>query len=138
MAPTTGTNVVAASASVASVRFATFVRAGGLTMGLRRVACGVLAGGAAVALTAPAAFAGQANGCNPGYPDDVTLTELLAAPRIVAGLAAGAYDVESLTGVFESVDENDDGVVCLKAVSNLRGSSTKSWAFFYLAADNKH
>jgi hypothetical protein len=34
------------------------------------------------------------------------------------------------------IDENQDGTFCLKAVSNLRGSSAKQWGFFYAAGDN--
>jgi hypothetical protein len=77
------------------------------------------------------------DGCVPGFsePGAVTLQQYLAAPRHLAGLEAGMYSVLSLTARFDVIDEDDDGVVCLKAVSNLQGSSDKNWGFFYLAGD---
>lgn len=73
----------------------------------------------------------------PGFsePGQVALQEYLAAPRHLAGVEAGIYSVLRLTARFDVIDEDDDGVVCLKAVSNLLGNSDKNWAFFYLADD---
>ena len=34
------------------------------------------------------------------------------------------------------IDANADGIFCLKAISNLRGSSTKAWEYFYGARDD--
>ena len=62
--------------------------------------------------------------------------EALGLPRIVAGLAAGAYTVPELIALADVIDANDDGVFCLNEVSNLRGASADKWGFFYLARDN--
>jgi hypothetical protein len=76
-------------------------------------------------------------GCVPGFsePGAVSLQQYLAAPRHLAGLEAGVYSVLRLTDRFDVIDEDNDGVVCLKAVSNVRGNSDKNWGFFYLAGD---
>jgi hypothetical protein len=76
-------------------------------------------------------------GCVPGFsePGAVNLQEYLAAPRHLAGLEAGLYWAPSLTDRFDVIDEDDDGLVCLKAVSNLQGNSDRNWGFFYLADD---
>ena len=77
------------------------------------------------------------DGCVPGFsePGAVTLQQYLAAPRHLAGLDAGMYSVLGLTARFDVIDADDDGVVCLKAVSSLRGNSDKNWGFIYLADD---
>ena len=62
--------------------------------------------------------------------------EALGLPRILAGLAAGVYTVPELIATADEIDANDDGVFCLKAVSNLRGASDRVWGFFYGARDN--
>jgi hypothetical protein len=65
--------------------------------------------------------------------------DLVNEPRIAAALAAGEYTEAELTAVVEDViDVNDDGYICLKEPSNLRGQSTKSWGFYYLGGDNNH
>jgi hypothetical protein len=75
--------------------------------------------------------------CGPGFsePGAVDLQQYLTAPRHLAGREAGRYDVPGLAERFHAIDEDDDGVVCLKAVSNLQGNSDKTWGFFYLAGD---
>jgi hypothetical protein len=81
----------------------------------------------------------QANpeGCVPGQsdPGEVTLDEYLDAPRHVAGLAEKVYTRKELIRRFDAVDADDDGLVCIKAVSNLRGESAENWEFFYLNGD---
>ena len=89
----------------------------------------------------PRAAGTQAVGtCTPGYrdPGAFGLEDLQRLPRLVAGLEAGTYDVAELTAQFHLVDANGDGTICAKAVSPLRGSSTKNWSAFYLVQDNKH
>jgi len=92
---------------------------------------------AAALLTPMTAAQATPEGCVPGFsePGEVTLQQYLAAPRHLAGLEAGVYSVPSLTARFHVIDEDDDGVVCLKAVSNLQGNSDQNWGFFYLADD---
>ena len=92
---------------------------------------------AAALLTPMTAAQATPEGCVPGFsePGAVDLQEYLAAPRHLAGLEAGIYRAPSLTDRFDVIDEDDDGLVCLKAVSSLRGNSDKNWGFFYLADD---
>jgi hypothetical protein len=101
----------------------------------------VIATLSAAALVVPAVGASAAppTPCPPGYstPGLVTPEGGLTQPRIQAGLAAGAYTVEDLAAVFESIDKNGDGLICLKAVSNLSGNSGKNLAFFYNGKDNR-
>jgi hypothetical protein len=79
------------------------------------------------------------NGFDP-FPVPLTEADLRSGmfPRIEAGLNAdpAPYTAAELIAVAADIDANDDGIFCLKAVSNLRGSSGKHWAFFYLAGDN--
>ena len=114
-------------------------------MRIRRVATGIVAVAATSALAAAmavpaAAKAGTA--CDRGYldPGPVTLEEGLALERIQDGLAASPapYTLAQLTGLFNAIDGNEDGYICLKAVSNLAGNSAKNHGFFYLADDNSH
>lgn len=95
----------------------------------------------AVALVVPAVSASAAppTSCPPGFsdPGPVTSDDGLTQPRIRAGLAADASTVEELDAAFEMFDKNDDGLLCLKAVSKLAGNSGEHWAFFYLAVDNE-
>jgi hypothetical protein len=67
-----------------------------------------------------------------------TEAELRQLPRIAAGLDAdpAPYTVQQLIDLGNAIDENDDGIFCLKAVSNLRGASVGIWGFFYGARDN--
>lgn len=96
---------------------------------------------AATALIVPTgvAHAAPPTDCPPGFSDPglVTQDEGVRLPRIQAGLAAGAYTEDELAGTFAFLDKNGDGLICLKAVSHLRGNSGKNWAFFYLAKDNR-
>jgi hypothetical protein len=78
-----------------------------------------------------------ANGSNP-FPVPQTEAEVRTFPRINAGLNADPppYTVDELIALAAAIDANDDGIFCLKAVSNLRGNSVKHWAYFYAATDN--
>jgi hypothetical protein len=64
-----------------------------------------------------------------------TLAEALLLPRTQAGLAAGAYDVEALTEIFEAVDSNDDGLICFQTVPP-SGTQPGFWPFNYNVVDN--
>ena len=89
-------------------------------------------------LVVAAGPAAAATGCNSAYSDPgaVTFEEVLTLPRILTGLADGVYTVEELADVFGVVDGNQDGTICLKSQSNLRGNSTKNNGAFYVAKDN--
>jgi hypothetical protein len=104
---------------------------------------GFLLAGLITAFTlAPAATAdAHRTSCPNGYTTYAvpqTEAELLELPRIAAGLAAdpAPYTVEDLIALGGLIDANDDGLFCLKAVSNLTGESTKRFAYFYSGRDN--
>jgi hypothetical protein len=80
----------------------------------------------------------ESTGCPPGFsdPGSVTLKEFLTAPRHVAGLEAGVYSKRDLTARFHFIDADDNGRICIKAVSNLEGSSDENWRYFYLSGDD--
>jgi hypothetical protein len=104
---------------------------------MRRAA--LLATSAIVAVMASSAAAGERTSCPNGFFDwTVPQTEqaMRVLPRIDAGLDAGAYTVQQLVELGNAIDANGDGVFCLKAVSNLSGSSDKNWGYFYGARDN--
>ena len=109
----------------------------------RRIACVVAVSALAATLTVVmiASPAGaEPTGCQPGFgdPGAATLEEGLALPRIQTGLDQGVYTVAVLTEQFDAIDANNDGRICLKAVSNLEGNSTARHAAFYGAIDNRH
>jgi hypothetical protein len=87
-----------------------------------------------------ASAAPTATGCQPGYsvPGPATFAETLASPRIVTGLAQGAYTEAELAALFVVIDANGNGSICLKDVSNLRGNSAANHGAFYQAADDGH
>lgn len=64
--------------------------------------------------------------------------DLLQFPRIAAGLSAdpAPYTAPELLALSVVIDGNQDGIFCLKAISNLAGASTKQWGYFYGARDN--
>ena len=102
----------------------------------------------AIFVLAFAAFAATAHAAKPrsscangfeAFAVPQTEADLREFSRIDAGLSAdpAPYTVAELLALSAEIDANDDGFFCLKAVSQLRGSSGKSWAFFYLGTDNK-
>ena len=99
-------------------------------------ACAVTAGVLSIAPTT--ALAARSAGCPTGYddPGEVTFDEALVLSRIQTGLNSGAYTTVELASVFALIDGNGDGRICVKAVSNLRGNSTKQWSAFYNGVDN--
>ena len=105
---------------------------------MRRAAL-FLASAVVVAGMASSAAAGDRTSCPNGFFEwTVPQTEqaMRVLPRIDAGLDAGAYTVQQLVDLGNAIDANGDGVFCLKAVSNLNGSSGKNWGYFYGARDN--
>ena len=98
------------------------------------VSLGVLAFGSA-------APAGDHARCPNGtfeWPVPQTEAELRQLPRLADGLDAdpAPYTVDQLIALGNQIDANQDGLFCLKAVSNLRGQSVKGWEYFYGARDN--
>ena len=105
------------------------------------VLCAFLSAVVAVVLAPGAAADQDQSSCPNGYMSyAVPQTEaaMRQFPRIAAGLDAtpAPYTVQVLIDLGNLIDENDDGTFCLKAVSNLRGSSDKHWGYFYAARDN--
>jgi len=99
----------------------------------------VVVGAALLVVSAPAAK--ERTSCPNGYTAYAipqTAADLSQFPRIVAGLSAdpAPYTASELITSAAELDANDDGVFCLKAVSNLRGASAEQWGYFYLARDN--
>jgi hypothetical protein len=96
--------------------------------------------GAGLLLVASAG-ASERSSCPNGFtahPVPDTEAELLAFPRLAAGLAAdpAPYTAAELLELAGIIDANGDEIFCLKAISNLQGQSTKAWAYFYGARDN--
>jgi hypothetical protein len=97
----------------------------------------VLVVGAAL-LAAPGAEAGgQAGyGCPPAFDlGGLTFEQSLGLPRTQAGLAAGVYDVATLTSIFNTTDRNGNGVVCFQDVGALNGGAD-SWTYTYNVVDD--
>jgi hypothetical protein len=93
---------------------------------------------AAALLAAPTAGAGgqAGSGCPPAFGlGGLTLDQSLALPRIQAGLAAGVYDVATLTSVFNATDKNGDGVICFQDVGALNGGAG-GFTYAYNIVDN--
>jgi hypothetical protein len=90
-----------------------------------------------VASLSPAMAGGRAGyGCPPAFDlGGLTLPETLALPRIQAGLAAGAYTMEDHTAVFNSVDHNENGVICFQDIAALNGGAS-FWQYFYNVVDD--
>jgi hypothetical protein len=93
-----------------------------------------------VAPLSPAVAGGRAGyGCPPAFDlGGLTLPETLTLPRIQAGLAAGAYTVDDHTAVFNSVDHNDNGVVCFKDIAALNdgAADASGWQYLYNLVDD--
>ena len=91
-----------------------------------------------VAPLSPAMAGGRAgSGCPPAFDlGGLTLPETLALPRIQAGLAAGAYTVEDHTAVFNSVDHNENGVICFQGHCCAQRWCLHLWQYFYNLVDD--
>jgi hypothetical protein len=92
------------------------------------------------AVLSPAVAGGQAGyGCPPAFDlGGLTFSESLDLPRIQAGLAADAYTVEDHAAVFNSVDHNDNGVVCFQDVAALNdgAADASGWQYLYNLVDD--
>jgi hypothetical protein len=104
---------------------------------LLTVACLLVLSGA---LLSPAMAGGRAGyGCPPAFDlGGLTLAESFALPRIEAGLEAGAYTADDHIAVFNSVDHNDNGVICFKDVAALNDGANEAsgWQYLYNVVDD--
>ena len=108
---------------------------------MRRLFFTLVLGMSALVLASFASAGADRTSCPSGftaYAVPQTEADMLQLPRIAAGLGANPapYTVQDLLALGGAIDGNHDGIFCLKAVSNLEGSSTKHWGYFYGARDN--
>lgn len=74
--------------------------------------------------------------CPPGFDlGALTLEQGLQLPNILAGLAAGVYDVEGVAAIFEFVDANDDGLICFQSFPS-DASDSSLLQYNYNVVDN--
>jgi hypothetical protein len=85
----------------------------------------------------PVGAGGQAGfGCPPSFKiGEVTLEQTLGLPRIQAGLAAGAFTASDIESLFNAIDHNGDGMLCLQDLGALNGGVSR-WQYFYNGVDN--
>jgi hypothetical protein len=85
----------------------------------------------------PVEAGGQAGfGCPPSFDvGEVTLEQTLGLPRIQAGLAAGAFTATDIEFLFNAIDHNGDGILCLQDLGALNGGVSR-WQYFYNGVDN--
>jgi hypothetical protein len=109
---------------------------------LKRLQClATVVAGLALALTATPA-AGQARPdttCGGGFNlGALTLEQRLALPLVQAGLAAGAYTVESLEEVTAFLDKNENGLICVQVIEvrRERAAASSGWTYFANLVDD--
>ena len=97
----------------------------------------LIAVGAGLVSASGAGAGGNAgNGCAPGFGlGGMTWGQYLALPQNQAGLTAGAFDTAALLAQFDTVDHNDNGVVCVKDMAGLNGG-VSVWQYVYNIADD--
>jgi hypothetical protein len=60
----------------------------------------------------------------------LTFEQAIALPNSQASLADGLIDVAGLNAIFESVDANDDGLICFQSFSgNANPASQQQYAY---------
>jgi hypothetical protein len=88
------------------------------------------------ALPQAASAVKPSNGCGPGFDlGAITLEEALLLPNVQAGVADGIFDVAALTAGFDSLDGNNDGLVCFKNFST-NANPASLVQYFYNTVDN--
>jgi hypothetical protein len=88
------------------------------------------------ALPQGASAAKPRNVCAPGFDlGALTLEDALLLANVQAGLADGIFDVASLTAGFDSLDRNNDELVCFKSFPT-NASPASLLQYFYNTADN--
>jgi hypothetical protein len=112
---------------------------GGRSRGRGRLLALASAGALGVSLlvASPVGAGGKAGfGCPPAFDiGPVTLTQTLELPRIQAGLAAGAFTAADIESLFDAIDHNGDGILCLQDLGALNGGASQ-WQYFYNGVDN--
>ena len=89
-----------------------------------------------VALPQGASAAKSSNGCGPGFDlGAITLEEALLLPNVQAGLDDGIFDAAALTAGFDSLDGNDDGLVCFQSFPT-NANPASLLQYFYNTVDN--
>jgi hypothetical protein len=76
------------------------------------------------------------NACAPGFDlGAITLEEALLLSNVQAGLADGIFDPAALTAGFDSLDRDNDGLVCFKSFST-NANPASLLQYFYNTVDN--
>ena len=88
------------------------------------------------ALPQGASAAKPSTACAPGFDlGALTLEEALELSNVQAGLVDGIFDVSDLTAGFDSLDRNDDGLVCFQSFPT-NANSASLLQYFYNTIDN--
>lgn len=107
----------------------------------RRIFATVALVAMALLLAPQSAYAGKPSStCPPAFDlGGLTLEQALQLPNSQAGLAAGFYDEESVAAVFDTVDANDDGVICFQTIpaSGATPNPASNWQYLYNVVDNQ-
>ena len=89
-----------------------------------------------VALPQGASAAKPSNGCGPGFDlGAITLEEALLLSNVQAGLADGIFDAAALTAGFDSLDRNNDGLVCFETFPT-NANPASLLQYFYNTVEN--
>jgi hypothetical protein len=75
-------------------------------------------------------------GCPPPFTL-VTVQEAVDLPRSQAGIAAGAFTADDLIALFETIDANDDTLLCYQEVHGFEVSNRPLGQYFYNLVDNQ-
>jgi hypothetical protein len=69
--------------------------------------------------------------CPPSFDlGALTVEQAIALPNSQASLADGVIDVAGLNAIFETVDANDDGLICFQSFSgNANPASQQQYAY---------
>lgn len=89
-----------------------------------------------IALPQGASATKPTTGCARGFDlGAITLEEALLLSNVQAGLADGIFDVAALTAGFDSLDRNNDGLVCFQSFPT-NASAASLLQYFYNTVDN--
>jgi len=78
--------------------------------------------------------------CPPGFDlGALTFDEAFALPGTQRGLTDGIYTVEDLHGVFDSVDANNNDLICFQDIYSIAGerpNAASGWQYSFNVADD--